>query len=319
MAGLVGTSLLGVVPAVCLAQETRGSEFTDVDEPVGMLDYLRVRLTMADRYVAGSDFGAVSASTHQAEGRLRVSFPVARNAAVRFLGGGRARLYDFDGSADLFGLGLGAGAPFGDLYTWDVRMQGAYLFDEDMTLFFDAERWALLLQGGVRSNWEAGSGMSGGLRAGGTIALGYSLTERLEVALGISLGSRLLEGGVGVSPLIDLDWRINPDWRIRSYGVGLQIERALGPSLVLFTRARLESRTYRLGPRPGIGKGSLRVREVPVGLGLEWGPWRWLRFRVIGGAVVHSQLRLKDQASNTLSSVTSDAAGYFTLRIDVRN
>jgi hypothetical protein len=245
---------------------------------------------------------------------------MAENAALRFLGGGRALLYDFDGSSDLFGLGPLAGAPFGNLYTWDARVQGAYLFDQDMTFFFDTERWALVAQGGIRSGWESGSDMSDGLRGGGTVALGYSLAGRLEVVVGVSLGSRLLKGGVGISPLLDLDWRISPKWRIRSYGTGAQIERTLGSSLVLFTRARLESRKYRLGLRPGgVGKGSLRVRQVPVGLGLQWSPWSWLRFRAIGGVMAYNELRLTDQASNTLSTITSDVAPYFTLRIDVRN
>lgn len=317
---LASALLSCLFPALGRAQETRGSELTDVDEPPGLIDYLKARLTLAERYVGEGDFGTLAASSNQPEGRLRVSFPVADNAALRFIGGGGALLYDFDGASDLFGLGLSAGAPFGNLYTWEARVQGAYRFDEDRTLFFDDERWALVVQGGTRSSWESGSDMSDGLRGAGSIAVGYSLGQNFELALGLSLGSRLLEDGVGVSPLFDVDWRINPNWRIRSYGTGVQIERKLGSDLVLFTRARLETRSYRLGARPGgVGKGAVRVRQVPIGLGLQWSPWRWLRFRAIGGVVAYNELRVKNQANNTLSSITSDAAGYFTLRIDVRN
>ena len=111
-----------------------------------------------------------------------------------------------------------------------------------------------------------------------------------------------------------------PNWRLRSYGTGLQLERKLVPDLVLFTRARLESQKFRLGARPGgVGKGSVRIRKVPVGLGVQWRPWRWLRLRIGGGVMAYNQLLVKDAASDTLSSVSSDVAPYFNLRIDVRN
>jgi hypothetical protein len=319
-AGLAGVLLVVLPPDLGMAQETRGSEFPDLDEQVGVLDYVKLRFTMAERYVGETDFGAFSATSHQPEGRLRVTLPLAKNAALRLMGGFRALLYDFDGPTDFFELGTASGEPFGDLYNWDLRGQVGYLLPEDWTLFSDDERWALLVQGGARSSWESGSEWQDGLRGGGSLAVGYRLGDRLEVAAGLTIGTGLLDGDVGFGPLIEFDWRICERWRLKSYGTGLQLEFDVIPDLTLFTRARIESSSFRLAERPGgVGKGSLRVRQVPVGLGVEWSPWEFLRLRFIAGAVALNKLRVKDEDGDGLGSETSDVAPYFSLRVDLRN
>jgi len=316
--GIASTVLLASSPQLCKAQETRGSEFPDLDEQPGVLDYVKARLTLAERYVGNTDFGAYSATSHQPEGRLRVTVPVSKNAALRLMGGGRALLYDFEGPTDFFEPGPLPERPFGNLYSWEFRVQSAYLFSEDQTLFFDDERWLLLLQVGTKSGWESGAEMKDGLRIGGSVAVGYQLSDRLELAAGISIGSRLLKDGVRVSPLIEFDWRISDKWRLRSYGIGLQLEYALIEDLLVFTRARFESNSYRLDERPGVvGSGSLQVRQAPVGLGVQWRPWRFLRLRFIGGVVAYNRLRVKDEDDNTLAKRRSDTAPYFALRVDL--
>jgi hypothetical protein len=302
--------------AAARAQETRDHELPDLEEEVGVLDYLKLRLTLADRFVGKSDFGAFEASSNQPEGRLRIEMPVAKNVGIRLMGTGRGLLYDLDGTTSDFL----PGATFDEFYNANLRLQGAYLFDEDWTLFSDQERWALIVQGGAGWSWEDGSDPNDGLRGGGSVVAGYRLGDTLELAAGISLGSRFLKGGVGVFPLIEFDWRINKDWKLKSYGVGLQLERILGENLSLFARARFEGTTYRLDDRGGsVGKGTLRARQVPAGLGIQWRIARFLRIRLIAGAIAYNQLRVKNQATDTIATVTGTPAPYASLRIDLRN
>jgi hypothetical protein len=300
-----------------LAQETREHELPDLEEQIDVLDQVRTRLTLANRFVGNADFGAFDATSNQPEGRLRIDIPVSRRIGVRVMTTGRALLYDFDGPTTGFGPGA---EPFAGLYNARARVQLGYLFDEDQTLFRDDERWALLVQGGARASWEGGSDVSDGLRGGGSIAAGYRIADWLEVACGVSLASRLTRGGVGVGPLIEFDWRINENWKLRSYGLGLQLERRLGEGLSIFARARAEGSRYRLADRGGsVGKGSLSVRQIPAALGVDWRFARFAKLRLQAGAIAKHKLRLRDEDGNRIGSVSADGASpYVSLRFDIR-
>jgi hypothetical protein len=312
-------SIALLLPAVgARAQEVREHELPDLEEEIGTVEHVKLRLTLSNRFVGSADFGAFDATSNQPEGRLRVEIPVTRNAAVRLMATGRALLYDFDGSTDGFRSG---DDPFAGLYSAGLRLQVGYLFDEGRTLFSDDERWGLVVQGGARSNWEGGSSAADGLRGGGSLAAGYRLGDTLEVVAGVTLGSRLNRSGVGVGPLLEFDWRINDAWKLRSYGLGLQLERRLGERFTVFARARLEGARYRLADRGGeVGKGTLGVRQVPAALGVDWRIWRALKFRLLAGAIAYHRLQLRDEKRDRIGRVTADGPSpYVTLRIDLRH
>lgn len=300
------------------AQEVREHELPDLDEEVGILDRTKLRLTLADRFVGSADFGSFDASSHQPEGRLRVELPVARDTLVRFMASGRALLYDFEGGAGGFG---GDGEPFGNLYSAGLRLQAGRLLPEGWTLFSDGERWALVVQGGARASWEAGADVVDGLRGGGSVAAGYRLRDRLEVVAGVTLGSRLVGSGVGVRPLLEFDWRINEAWKLRSYGLGLQLERRLGERWTVFARTRLEGSRYRLADRGGEdAPAALGVRQLPAALGVDWRLARALKLRLLAGAVAYHRLQLRDEDGDRTEHVRADGPSpYVTLRFDFRH
>jgi hypothetical protein len=311
--------LLLAAPHAAFGQETREHDFTDLDRDVGILKHVKLRLKLANRFIGQADFGSFEAVSYQPEGRLKLTVPVAKNAGLRLLGTGRVIVYDFDGASDLTGESPGGGDPFGSLNSWTLRLQGAYFLDEDLTLFSKKERWSILVDAFGKARWESGSDLSDSLTWGGTLAVGYKLAERLEVAAGLSIRTKLMKDGIGVGPLIEVDWRINDDWRLRSYGVGLEVERRLTESFRLFARARLEGRSYRLEDRGGtIGKGKIQVRQLPAGLGFRWDLARRLRLTAALGAIAYHRLRVKDEDDDTIGSETADPSPYLTLRFDLR-
>lgn len=312
--GVLTAAFLATGPA--RAQETRDHDLPDLEEEVGYLDYVNWRLTLVNRFIGDADFGAFDASSNQPEARLRVEFPITRRIGVRFMTTGRALLYDFDGSPSSFV----PGDPFDSLFSAGMRIQAAYLFDEDQTLFTDDERWALIVEGGARSSWEKGSRFDDGLREGGSIAAGYRLGDALELAAGISVASKLLDSGVSVGPLLEFDWRINQDWELKNYGLGLELSRRLGEQIKVFARARAEGSSYRLADRGGtIGKGALRVRQVPAALGVTWRPFDFFSIQLQAGAIAYHKLKLRNENDDEVGSVTADGPSpYVTLRFDVR-
>jgi hypothetical protein len=322
-APLLATALLPLLlvaaPRVVFGQETREHDLTDLEREPGVFKYVKLRLKLANRFIGMADFGSFEANSYQPEGRLALTVPVAENAGVRLLATGRVILYDFDGASDLTGESPGSEDPFGSLNSWTLRLQGAYLLDEDATLFSDEERWSIVGDVFGKARWESGSDISDALSMGGSLALGYKLGERLEVAAGLSIGSRLTKSGVGISPLIEVDWRINDDWRLRSYGLGLQVERSLTESLSLFARARLEGTSYRLEDRGGtLGKGRIQVRQLPAGLGLRWNLARRFRLTATLGAVAYHRLRVKNEDDDIIGTATADPSPYVTVRFDLR-
>jgi hypothetical protein len=323
LARLLATAFLALLlmaaPLAAFGQETREHDFTDLDRDVGLLKHVKLRLKLANRFIGKADFGSFEARSYQPEGRLKLTVPVAKNAGLRLLGTGRVVIYDFDGASDLAGDDPGSEKPFDSLNSWTLRLQGAYFLDEDWTLFSDKERWSILVDAFGKARWESGSDLSDALTWGGTLAVGYKLAERLEVAAGLSIRTKLMKDGIGVSPLIEVDWRINDDWRVRSYGVGLEIERRLTESFRLFARARLEGRSYRLEDRGGtIGKGKIQIRQLPAALGLRWNLARRFRLTVALGAVAYHRLRVKSEDDDTIGSETADPSPYVVVRFDLR-
>ncbi|MGI9590019.1 MAG: DUF6268 family outer membrane beta-barrel protein [Myxococcota bacterium] len=319
----VALALLAFVPGTAPAQETRQYDLPDLEQEVreerSLKDLVSVRFKASNRFVGLADFGEYKADSYQPEGRLKVTVPVARNAGIRLMGTGRALLYDFEDGADLGLLG-GSEKPFDDLYGWNLRLQGAYLFDPDQTLFSPRERWSLLGETFVRANWEKGRQMSEALRSGVTLAAGYRYGKDLELAAGVSVRGTLWKGQVRVWPVLEFDWRINEQWKLSSQGLGLQLERRFGERITAFARARWENSVYRLADRGAeIGKANLRIRQVPAGLGLWWNVNRHVRVTTLGGVMALHELRVKSSGGRTLDTDSARPSPYFLIRFDLRS
>ena len=319
---LLIASAAALAAAPALAQETREYDLPTLEEQVkeerSLTDLVKVRFKASNRFVGLADFGDYRADSYQPEARLKVTVPLAKNVGVRLMGTGRVLHYDFDeGSADL-GIGTRSDGPFDDLWSWTVRLQGAYNFGEKLTLFSPRESWSLLVDTFVQSRWEHGARMSDGINGGAGLAVGYRLGRTLELAGGVSLRDRL-RGGIGVRPLLEFDWRIDDHWKLSSQGLGLQLERSFGERLTVFTRARWEGNFFRLGQRGGdIGRPSLRIRQLPVGLGAWWNFGRHVRLTALGGVMAVHQLRAEDKHGREIDTDSADPSPYFLIRFDFR-
>lgn len=300
------------------AQETREYDLPELEQPPGIAQLVQARLMLADRFIGTSDFGSFDVLSNQPEARLRVHVPLSRSSVLRFQATTRALFQDFDGVSDLFGTGPTTGAPFDTLLSWRLRLQYGQLLPKSWTLFSERERWAAVAQGSFGANYESDSSIADALRGRGGVGIFYRLKDRLEFAVGVSVGNKLLRNRVAVSPFLEFEWRLNHAWRLKNYGLGLQLEYLISKRLRVFTRARLEGTTFRLAERgDDVGKGILRWRQLPVGLGLRWEALPHLRVTGIVGAIAYNELKVKNQDEHTLSKTRADAAPYLTLRFDV--
>ena len=161
--------------------------------------------------------------------------------------------------------------------------------------------------------------MDESLRPNGGMALGYRWRDRLELAVGVTLGERLLDGGLNVGPLVEFDWRITDAWTVRSHGLGLHVERRINDAWAVYAQGRIEGRSFRLADRgPGIGKGALHLDQLPAGIGAQW-KGRHLRVRGLIGGMFRQRIEIEDEDGSRVDRERAPPSLYVTLRFDLRD
>ncbi|MBW2267420.1 MAG: hypothetical protein JRH16_02500 [Deltaproteobacteria bacterium] len=313
---------ISAAAGVANAQETPERDLSDLarETPeLDLVDQVKMRLKLQSEFAPDSDFGSFSIDEYRPEARLKITVPVSSQMGLRIIAGHSVEVFDFDGTSNLFGLGPTSSDPFDELHASTFRLQGAYLFEDCCALLADDERWSLLGEGFWKGRWEAGADLGSGSRGGGTLAVGYQIPGRLELALGVQVSSKLLSSGVGVSPVVEFKWKISDRWMLKSNGAGAQLEYLLRDGLTVFALGRRHSRSYRLDDRPGgVGKGRIRITRIPAGLGLRWNVLPWLRVTTTAGVLAWQELDLEDHNGDDLSDPTADPTPWFRLRFDFR-
>ncbi len=301
-------------PSVAQVEYDQAPDFHTLEEVPALTPSrggpLEIRLRSDTRFVVDSDFGASDATLYWPRGSVRVGVPLSERAAVRFRVNGGATVYDFDGTTNLFGLGPSSGDPFDGLYAGSIAAESVYRA---------SETWAFFVQGFVDAQWEGGAAFDDSISGGGGLAVGYQIPDRFDLIVGVGLKSRLDRSGPRPYPLIDLEWTIDDTWRLRSHGQGLVLEYAINDAFKMFLRGRVETRRYRLDNRLGpANRGTVRDRQIPVGLGIHWMVNRNLRVVAIAGVMAYHQLKVRNRSRDTIRSISADPAPYFEVRINLR-
>jgi hypothetical protein len=290
----------------------------DAREARSFDELVEVRLRGGSEFAIGSDFGEFEATSYHPEGRVKVTLPVADNAALRFVARGSALLTDFDDvSTDLFGAPTGSD-PFGDLYATSFQIQGG-LRPGWSGLFSEDERWTFATELAARARWEGGASMAEATSLGGALGVGYQIGNWLEVILGAGVSTRVLGGGVSIHPIVEVDWHFAEGWRLRSRGRGGQLEFEFAEDWTAFVSGRLEGRSYLTADRgPGRSEGRLRERSVPLALGLRWRASQFVDLTLTAGAMLRRELRAEDEDGRDIGHVRAGPTPCLGVALDLR-
>jgi hypothetical protein len=285
-------------------------------------ELVQVRLYSGSDIVIGSDFGEFDATSYDPGGRVKVTLPVAENAAIRVVARGSALLTEFDDvSTNLFGTPT-TSDPFGNLYSTSFELQGGMrpgwsgLLSED-------ERWTFLAETRARANWEGGARFGSSVTMGGGLGVGYQIGNWLEILVGVGASSGLLDGGISFSPVFEIDWRFAERWRVRSRGMGGQLEYDVDDDLTIFTGAQRQSRSYLTADRVSLGgDGRLRDRSLPVTIGVRWDISPHVELTLVSGALLRHELRTENHEREDVGHVRAGPTPFvgvtFELRPDAR-
>ena len=177
----------------------------------------------------------------------------------------------------------------------------------------------LFAQGFVAARWEDGGTFGDSISGGGGFGIGYRIPDRLDVILGGGLKSRLDRSSPRPYPLVDVEWMISDAWKLRIHGPGAALEYRFNDGFKIFLRGQMATRRYRLDDRLGpASRGTVRDRQIPVGVGFKWVVNRNFRIGATVGVMAQHKIKVRNNNNDTIGSISSDPAPYFELRIDLR-
>jgi hypothetical protein len=245
--------------------------------------------------------------------------PLGDSFGLRFTATGHASLFDYSGNREELELELGGIDLFERLFGAQFALGGAYQLPWQRDILGVTPSWSVFAEGRANLNWENGASLSDAVKGTGSVGIGFEIERKLDIALGVSVSSRIDEGGVSVSPVFGFRWRFCEGMRIESQGTGLMFAMDLHPKLELQLRGSYDSDRYRLqdGGTPPVNL-TLRQREVPVLLALRWAPTPHWRLAVGAGSVVYQQWRVEEDDDGPSSSVNAGPAALTWLRVEYR-
>jgi len=288
-------------------------------EQVPLAPSTGVRLHGEEYISVLADFGPAEASEYRSNLNLRAVAPIGESFALRFNLSGHASFFDYSGDRDQLELDLGGLNLFERLYGAQLSVAGIYRLPFEWTVLGVTPAWSLFGEGRGNMNWENGASLADAAKGSGALGFGLELGENFEIGAGVSVGSRIDEGGVSVSPVFALRWKFCDRWRLQGQGSGLMLGYELTPELELQLRGGYESDRYRLHDAEGpVENLTLRQREAPVLLALRWSPTRHWRLTGGAGSVVYQQWRVEEDDDGVSNKVTADPSALLWLRVEYR-
>lgn len=295
-----------------------GVEPVAIDEPAfpAPLPKDRVRVWSGAYFAPPTDVGDADLGLIRSELRVRARIPINGVASVQVTGDFRVSSYDTDGGP-LFRDCADCPSP-GELYSALLAVQGGYLLNRRWHLFRDDEQWALVGALYGRARWEPGA-FDDALTPGLSYGIGYQLPRRLRIAV-TGRVERALDGdGVKIAPGGYLRWDITPKTRVRTRGLGLQLEHRPTTRYEIFATAFQSSDRFRLDNRPGLSSApTFSDRQVAVGGGLVFKVAREFRVTFETGAIVDRRVAVYTRDDDRLDSSGGDISPYFALRGEFR-
>lgn len=287
---------------------------------------------------AGLAAAALTAAAQTAETRMSLSLTPVYEGSSGLDGGGDAGVNSL-----LLNLGLqrvlspqwvlGAGlqygrdhwrfsgpSAFGTLAPWDDVNR--FVFSVPVT-YLAAPDWRFTVSPQLEYGGETGASASQSYGYGALLMAAKTFSP--DLTLGLGLGAYRSIGDNSFFPVLIVDWRISPQWRLSNPfsagpagGAGLELSYAPAPGWEFGLGGTWRSLRFRLndsGPTPdGIGQ----YRLVPMYLRAGYSPDPSWEASLYAGASLASQLRLDNPVGDEVLSVDKGTAPIVGLTLTLR-
>ena len=233
-------------------------------------------------------------------GALTLTAPVLERNRLSVTMGTEQSYYDFSGSTVFM---PGGGRPWRHIQSYTVGANFSTQWSEKFSTF---------LLGSVDFSGEKSAAFSNGFTGGGGGGFIVKLTETFDLGAGVVVRSRL-GGGVTVFPIVGIDWRITPQWRLSNENQpGLYLSYTPNERWRFSLGARYDRREFRLEDDNFVPDGIGRDEQVPVTFGVDYSPEPTITFQLRVGAMVYQNLQVRDQNRNKLVDTGVDPALFIS-------
>jgi hypothetical protein len=211
---------------------------------------------------------------------------------------------NFDGRDDFIYIGQRSSDPWDDLYEFTSRIRGMYKIDD---------HWGAIGAAWISARFEEGASFGDGMKGAGALGASYSFGDNLTVSGGVAVASRIVGSSVAVNPFVQFAWQIDDVHELATSGLGLRLRSKWNRSITTYAYGRFKGRRWRLDDREDgiVDKGSLRDRQAPIGVGVQWKFLKYWRLRGDFGLIVYRQLKVTNEDDDTVDTRASRAPGVF--------
>lgn len=287
------------VAAAAVAQPAEGRSWTIV----------RMRIEAAVVGEADFDGAPGDLSLRTAVGEVGSMLPLARGTLLGPRIAYRNTRVDFDD----FVLGGRRVSPFDTVHESSIGAQLIQRFDD---------RWSLFAIGGVTNAIADGADVEDGWKPRLFAVVNYRVSDALTVGLGFG-GTYDLDDEVRGFPVLSVDWRPHPRWRVEvrndvTVAALVHEPTRFEVGLTASFSGRFGDRTFRLSDRGPLPGGIGEIEALAAGIDVRLAPSDRIDLRMLVGAVTSYSLTLRARDETRVFDERLDAAPFVSVEAVVR-
>jgi len=213
--------------------------------------------------------------------------------------------YDFDRPNTFL---TGTNDPFSDIHILDLGLTANVQMEGDWS-WFAGVRGRLAGEGGVDVG-DAGTiaGMGG---------VAWTFDEGRSIGLG-ALVSTQIEDDAQVLPIINVNWRINDQWRFASRGTKGEFIMALSHDNEIAFGASWEDRRFRLDDSSPQRGAVIEDSSIPLFIRFSHIPSDTVAMNIIGGVTIWQQIEVSNRNGAATRDIDADPSPFVGLSASIR-
>lgn len=209
---------------------------------------------------------------------------------------------------------FGGTAPWGTIYRPGIAVPMTWAFDPTLRLIVNPSiEWA----------YEKDASSGDATNYGAIFALSKTFSPDLTLGLGAGVFREIGENEV--FPIVLVDWKFAPGWRLGNPlpagpagGAGLEVVHTWNDRWELGLAAATRNYRFRLDRNGPVPNGIGEHREIPVVLRATWRIDRGTNVDFFAGAALNGRLRVSDRDNNHLVTEDIDPAPIVGMSIRAR-
>lgn len=201
----------------------------------------------------------------------------------------------------------GATSPFEDIHILDLGLTAYVGIDEQWS-------WFAGVKGRVAG--ESGVDVDDAGTIGGVGGLVWDLGDDRSIAFGVSAMSQIEDDAL-ILPIINVNWKLNEQWRFASSGSMGEIIAAIDDQNEIAFGAAWENRRFRLDDSAPQLAAVVEDTSVPIFLRFAHRPSESIAINLIGGVVLWQEFEVSNRNGLATRDFDADPSGFLGVNVSI--